>query len=226
MATAVPDIPDAIDILSYSVVEGPSNAVRTGGAAAGAAAGALLGNVPGAMIGGIVGAISASQTGHIQYEIAISMRGITLSRFTRWSAVEQLAEKMKHEVDGRPVHTFEVVRLAHLLPSKKLVIAADVRKITPGSEAHDRVRGRIEELKQFFGRLLELWRRLESTGEDPLAVGLFRSFFELPMGIPSQQQAAAEGEAGLAARQVGVDYGQWRISQSCGLVVQATPVTT
>jgi hypothetical protein len=83
------------------------------------------------------------------------------------------------------------------------------------------------QLRIFFGQLCQLWQegaRLEAEqaaafraerpfvqAPDTGTMELFRSFFALP----------AEINAGLA---VGTQYGDWRISDTAGLVVQAVPV--
>jgi hypothetical protein len=69
-----PNVPDAIDTISFRVVEDSEGAPRpvvAGGAAVGGAFGLIFGPV-GAVVGGLLGATTArdaSPDGHIEYEL-------------------------------------------------------------------------------------------------------------------------------------------------------------
>jgi hypothetical protein len=212
LATAVHNVPEAIDVLSYRIVEGGSSAVASSGMAAGAAAGALIGSVPGALVGGLIGAIGATRLSHehVEYELSIKMHGVVLTRCTRWSEVQALAKAMKEPENG---HREEVVALAGLLPTKRLVVSLEPGTVVPGSGSDEdlRVQRRIVELRQFFGRLLVLWRELLASPDTVVGssateyappsaptLALFHEFFALPIGLPTEEEARAQGEVRAA----------------------------
>ena len=118
----------SIDVLGFRLWhdnEAVPGGVTASGAAVGAGVGAVLGPV-GAVIGGLVGASQARSShpdGHIEYELAISIGGVTLTRATRWSAVETLVREMKQHPNR------EVARLADSLPTKKLYVHFDSQNV-------------------------------------------------------------------------------------------------
>ena len=87
-------------------------------------------------------------------------------------------------------------------------------------------RKRLGQLRVFFAGICTLWRQLDlgtgwRAGAPDAPDWIFRRFFDLPtLGLPA---ATSSGDAGSLPA-VGTMYGDWRISDTAGLVAMAVPV--